>query len=190
MMGATTNFAIRYPDGTDQICDTATFIQNMAEDIDAIMDDLDSDINGLINVPYARVSGYDILDDTGSLIGYTSVDADYANLFNLSIDPTSAYPPPGSYWRVGQRVAFNTINTGNAFAVSVHNDVGGTGFVPGTVVSTGYDPGGAITVGTAVMQSYGVTSSFLTAITSVSGASLDQSGSQGATFFVYWMADQ
>lgn len=195
-MGTTANFAIRYPNGTDPICDGWLDIQQMAEDIDAAMDSLDVDINRLIYVPYARVSGFDVFGSDpvsgldGQFIGFQTVDADYDNLFNLSIDPTSAYPTPGAHWRTGIRWAPTSYNTGNASTMTVLPDVPGTAILPaGTIRASGYDPGPTITYATVVAQTQPVISNFLTANGGTSGASLNLSHTQGATFFVYWTAD-
>lgn len=80
-MPETATWQIPYPAGTDRFCDGYLFIQDMAERVDAILDDFDISLAAVQVVPLARVSST-VTNNlvAGELMTYSTIDFDTDNL--------------------------------------------------------------------------------------------------------------
>ncbi len=88
MAATTATWAIPYPQSTDQFCDGWLFTQEMAERVDAILDDFDTDLTFVEFPPMARVTltANEVVDAAGSggAVTFDQVDWDTDSWVNLS----------------------------------------------------------------------------------------------------------
>jgi hypothetical protein len=92
MASQTATWAIPYPQSTDRFCDGYLFTQEMAERVDAILDDFDTDFTRVEFPPAAEVSlSADHVDTNpvGEVVPWDTVEFDTASMVNLSLRPTA-----------------------------------------------------------------------------------------------------
>lgn len=108
MASETATWEIPYPEGTDELCDGYLYIQEMAERVDAILDEFDDSIGVQTVLPLARASiTIPVTVPVGGINGYQSVDFDTANLAALAGFGTLT-APADSYYLSGVTSWFRT----------------------------------------------------------------------------------
>lgn len=109
-MGATTDtWLIPYPLDTDTFCDGYLFTQQIAERVDAIMDNFDVELARVELIPLARVSVTIPQNDgaSGEEINWKNVDFDTTgNIVNLNLDTEFITVQGGEYRLVGGAASF------------------------------------------------------------------------------------
>lgn len=116
MAATTATWAIPYPQGTDRFCDGWSFTQQMAERVDAILDDFDADLTFVEFPPAARVTttANQVVGTTnaGGAIVYDQVDWDTDSWVNLSANDLAIETTGNRYIMAG--VAAGMIEPGAA----------------------------------------------------------------------------
>jgi hypothetical protein len=186
MASQTATWAIPYPQSTDRFCDGYLFTQEMAERVDAILDDFDTDFTRVEFPPAAEVSlSTDHVDvsATGEPVPWNTVEFDTAGMVNLSLLPTaiSISDVNSVYVTGGDLIQTSSGSAGSYYTVSVSNESdvrdNGATFVSNisvsalTKVSTG--------VVTHVVGTAGHLGTAVTALTTKTGSRM----------YAYWIGD-
>jgi hypothetical protein len=129
MASQTATWAIPYPQSTDRFCDGYLFTQEMAERVDAILDDFDTDFTRVEFPPAAEVSlSADHVDvsATGEPVPWDTVEFDTAGMVNLSLLPTSITIDSdvnSVYVAGGDLIQTSSGSAGSYYTVSVTNEL-------------------------------------------------------------------
>jgi hypothetical protein len=115
----TPTWLIPYPVGTDRFCDGDLFTQELAERVDAILDDFDALLPRLVTPPMAKivatVAGPVWAPVTGvqsnQTVNYDSVDYDTDDMTNITFDPQKITYTRNGYWVMGGLANFNSTGT-------------------------------------------------------------------------------
>lgn len=121
MVAYTGTYNLPYAQSTDNFCDGAAIIQQLAEAVDAVLDGFDTDAARTEVVPYARMSlatAYvtDLLANAGSdLLTYDTVDTDTANIADTVKDSKAMHVEIGSgIWLTGAYLHHSSTGVGGA----------------------------------------------------------------------------
>jgi hypothetical protein len=132
MAATTATWAIPYPQGSDRFCDGYLFTQQMAERVDAILDDFDVDLARTEVVPTARVSiSAATVAGSDTLIPFDLVDWDNDNMVDLALANTTVTTPVGAAMVAGTAVQFFNLGSAsatNSYALFLNHVTGVTEF--------------------------------------------------------------
>jgi hypothetical protein len=106
MTAVTPTYGLTYTTGTDQLCDGADILAQLEQDVADALDTISADVSRLTVIPYAIVSGYNVVENgivyDGSLvqptvnIRYDAVEADTANMVDLGTAPDTVFWNPNT----------------------------------------------------------------------------------------------
>lgn len=125
MAGTTTHYSIPYPTGADRLCDSWSYIQAIAENVDATLDILDTDINRFSIIPFARISISAAVtqDPVDGSLAFDTTDIDTTGMVDLSLDPTAIKVGVDALWLVGAYIKHSTSGTaGNLLSATILDD--------------------------------------------------------------------
>lgn len=154
-MPGTTSLGIRYPLQGEVI--TAQAYQDMADDIDALMSDLDVLRDYTTSRPSAAISGGSIATATGvngTVAAYTTVVWDTGGYADLITNPNQLTVPSGIYWVVCEGTLTGATTVTAKRVGVLHNSIVWGAQVVDTISGTG---NGSISPASALVIATGLT---------------------------------
>lgn len=110
MASETVTWEIPYPDSTDNLCDGYLYIQQMAERVDEILDEFDTDLEDSLVVPLARASrigeAIQVDVDSGELI-FTAIDFDTTGITNVFTPTAPIEVDEEHLWMMGGYIQYD-----------------------------------------------------------------------------------
>lgn len=129
MTAQTPTYHLTYTTGTDQLCDGADILSQLEENFATAFAIVEADVDRLTVVPYAMVSGYNVVENGGIFDGtnlgpiynvrYDAVEADTANMIDLGTAPDAIFWNPTTnqqgIWMNGFASAYGSNHLTNEF---------------------------------------------------------------------------
>jgi hypothetical protein len=129
MTAVTPIYGLTYTTGTDQLCDGADILAQLEVDVADALVTIGADVDRLTVLPYAIVSGYNVVENgiiyDGVLINpavnirYDAVEADTANMVDLGTAPDTIFWNPATNPRGVWMFGFGTNYVSNHITFTI-----------------------------------------------------------------------